>query len=223
MELRTLVSFIIVAAIVTWAGVLWIAGEAISWSLLRPLGTVITIVTAFAVFYEVVLWRLPLLRRWISKRPPISGTWRVRLESSFKDKSGQPVVKTTYLVIAQTLSTLSVRMFTDKAHSFSLTERIRSAPSDDLFELAIVYQNVPDIDQRLPGEPSGSIHFGSLLIPNVPYNPTVLKGHYWTDRRTEGKLTLEERRTTRVSSFAEGEMLFQKSPNWFERFLSAFC
>ena len=190
MDLRILVSGIIGAATITWAGVLWIAGETMGWSLLKPFSIVISVVTILAILFETLLWRMPIIRSRISKRPPISGTWRVTLESNFKDESGKPIVKTTYLVISQTLSTLSVRMFTDRAHSYSLTERIRSAPSDDLFELAIVYQNIPDIDQRPPGGSGGGIHFGSLLIPNVPYSPKILKGHYWTDRRTEGKLTL---------------------------------
>ncbi|WP_291820552.1 hypothetical protein [Bosea sp. (in: a-proteobacteria)] len=219
MELRTLVSGIVGAAAVTWGGVLWLAGEQIGLGLAKPFGAVVAIVTTFAVFFETVLWRLPLIRSWIAKRPPISGTWRATLISSYKDENGEPIKKVVYLVIAQTLSTLSVRMFTDKAHSFSLTERIRSAPSDDLFELAIVYQNVPDIDQRMPDGSGGTIHFGALLIPNVPYKPETLSGHYWTDRRTEGKLILDERRRPRVSSFAQGQKLFQRSPTFFERLL----
>lgn len=210
MQVKTLVAAIISSAVVTWAGVLWVGGQTLGWELLKPYSLVVTVVTLFSLFFETVLWRLPLVRSVVVKRPPIAGTWRTTLESSFRQPDGQPTIKTVYVVVAQTLTTLSVRMFTDKAHSYSLAERIRPSENDDLFELAVVYQSVPDIDQRLP-ESTGSIHFGALLISNVPYRPQVLKGHYWTDRRTEGKLTLEERHPKLASSFSEGQALFLHS------------
>lgn len=212
MQLRTIVTAIIGTAAVIWGGVLWLGGATLGAAMLQPYGVVVFIVTMLALLFETVLWRLPLIRSLLVKRPPIAGTWRATLVSSYPQPDGSPTIKTVYVVIAQSMTRLSVRMFTDTAHSRSLAERISPSQNDDLFELAIVYQNFPDIEHRLP-EGVSRIHFGALLIPNVPYCPESLSGHYWTDVRTEGKLTLEERRTRLASSFEGAEKLFATHTN----------
>lgn len=207
MQIKTIVAAVVGAAAATWAGVLWLGGAPLGWAMLRPYGAVVSAVTMLAVLFEAVLWRLPFVRSQIAKRPPIAGTWRATLVSSYEQPDGSKTMKTVYVVIAQSLTRLSVRMFTDTAHSRSLAERISPSQNDDLFELAVVYQNVPNIDQRLP-DGTGRIHFGALLIPNVAYSADTLRGHYWTDRRTEGTLTLEERRPKLASSFESAQKLF---------------
>lgn len=207
MQLKNIVTAIIGTAVITWAGVLWLGGTVIGASMLRPYGIVVAIVTILVLFFEAVLWRLPLVRSVVVKRPPIAGTWRTTLISNYPQPDGSPTIKTVYIVIAQSMTRLSVRMFTDTAHSRSLSERISSSQNDELFELAVVYQNFPNIDNRLP-DSAGRIHFGALLIPNVPYSAETLSGHYWTDRRTEGKLMLEERSPQLASSYKNAQKLF---------------
>jgi hypothetical protein len=208
MQLRMIVAAIVGAAVVTWAGVLWLGGATLGAAMLQPYGTVVFAVTMLALAFETILWRLPIVRSFVAKRPPIAGTWRATLVSNYIQPDGSQTVKTVYVVIAQSLTRLSVRMFTDKAHSRSLAERISPSQNDELFELAIVYQNIPNIDQRT-AERGGKIHFGALLIPNVPYSAETLRGHYWTDRRTEGSLTLLERRAKLASSYEQAQRLFE--------------
>lgn len=210
MQLKTIVTAIIGTAVVIWAGMLWLGGTDIGASMLRPYGIVVAVVTLLALLFESVLWRLPIIRSLVVKRPPIAGTWRTTLVSNYPQPDGSLTVKTVYIVIAQSMTRLSVRMFTDTAHSRSLAERISSSQNDALFELAVVYQNFPNIEHRLP-DSSGRIHFGALLIPNVPYSAETLSGHYWTDRRTEGKLKLEERRPQLASSYESARKLFAVS------------
>lgn len=215
MQIRTLVGLVIASASIVWAGVLWVGGTELGWALLKPYGIVVSVVGLLALAFESVLWRLPIIRGVLVKRPSLAGTWRATLESNFKQPDGSQTVKTVYVVITQTLTSISVRMFTDKAHSRSLAESVRPATSDSLFELSITYQSIPDIDHRL-SVGGGAIHFGALLIPNIPHSPTTISGHYWTDRRTEGKLTLEERRPQLASSFKEALHLFSTPPiSWF--------
>lgn len=206
-QLKTIVTSIIGTAVVIWAGMLWIGGADVGSTILRPYGIVVSVVTLLALLFEAVLWRLPLIRSLVVKRPPISGTWLTTLVSSYPQPDGSPTVKTVYIVISQSMTRLSVRMFTDKAHSRSLAERISPSQNDDLFEIAVVYQNFPNIEHRLP-DSAGRIHFGALFIPNVPYSPETLSGHYWTDRRTEGKLTLEKRHPHLASSYESAQKLF---------------
>ena len=228
MQMRTIVVLMVGCAAAIWAATLYFSGADVDWAFTRPFSLVVGCMTLLAIFFETVLWRLPLVRSYISKRPTIAGTWRTTLVSNFKQPDGSKTVKTVYLVIYQSLTRLSVRMYTDTAHSKSLAERIGSSDNDDVFDLAVVYQNYPDMDQRYERDPgnddqfgggNSKIHFGALHIPNLTYNPLTLKGHYWTDRRTEGMLTLEERRSKLVSSYVEGVKLFSQPDegklSWF--------
>jgi len=219
MQMRTIVVLMVGCAAAIWATTLYLSGADVDWALTRPFSVVVGCVTLLALFFETVLWRLPLVRSYISKRPTIAGTWRTTLVSNFKQADGSKTIKTVYLVISQSLTRLSVRMYTDTAHSKSLAERISSSDNDDMFDLAVVYQNYPDMDQRHESNlenTNGShsekskIHFGALHIPNLNYRPITLKGHYWTDRRTEGMLALEERRSKLISSYREGVELFSQ-------------
>jgi hypothetical protein len=217
MQMRTIVVFLVGCAALIWFGLLYVSGTNVGWELARPFSAVVGCVTALALLFEVFLWRLPLVRSLVARRPSIMGTWRTVLESNFRQPDGNKTVKTVYVVIHQSLTRLSVRMYTDTAHSKSLAERISSSDNDDVFDLAVVYQNYPDIDQRAEddqadgknrGVNQSKIHFGALHIPNLNYKPSTLRGHYWTDRRTEGLLKLEERRSKLVNSYEEGVKLF---------------
>lgn len=231
MQMRTIVVFLVSCAAAIWAAVLYVTGTQLTWDMARPFSLVVGCVSALALLFEVLLWRLPLVRSLIARRPSIAGTWRTVLKSNFPQPDGSETVKIVYLVIHQSLTRLSVRMYTDTAHSKSLAERISSSDNDDVFDLAVVYQNYPDIDQRAERTPSegepesanqSSIHFGALHISNLTYYPLKLKGHYWTDRRTEGSLTLVERRSKIVCSYEEGVKLFSETEKGIAAWFSSF-
>lgn len=200
-------SLVIALAVVFWIAALWIRGIEVQMAMLAPFGMTVGAVTAVAIFFEKVAWRWPLINGFLVRRPPLAGTWRTELLSSYRDEDGNPIRKTVFVVIQQSLRTMSVRMYTDKARSFSIAESIQSSEVDDLFELAVVYQNVPEIQHR-QNTGDSRIHFGALHLTDIPQNPASTAGPYWTDRSTNGQLTLVERKSARVSSYAEGVALF---------------
>lgn len=207
MPMRTQMSLVVALAVALWIAVLWFNGTEVQLAMLAPFGLTVSAVTAVAVFFEKVAWKWALINGLLVRRPPLAGTWRTELHSSYLDKDGNPIRKTVYVVIQQSLRTISVRMYTDKARSFSIAESIRSSEVDDLFELAVVYQNVPDIQHRQDiGD--GRIHFGALHLTDISQHPTSIAGPYWTDRNTNGQLTLIERKSSKISSYTEGVALF---------------
>lgn len=207
MPMRTQISLVIALAVAFWIAALWIHGTEVQWAMLAPFGMTVGAVTAVAIFFEKIAWKWPLINGLLVRRPPLAGTWRTELRSSYPDKDGHPIRKTVYVVIQQSLRTMSVRMYTDKARSFSIAESIRSSEVDDLFELAVVYQNVPEIQHRQNTSDS-RIHFGALHLTDIPQHPASIAGPYWTDRSTNGHLTLVERKSAKVSSYADGVALF---------------
>ena len=200
-------SLVITIAVVFWIAVLRFHGTEVQLAMLVPFGMTVSAVTAVAIFFEKVAWKWPLINGLLVRRPPLAGTWRTELHSSYVDKNGNPTQKTVYVVIQQSLRTISVRMYTDTARSFSIAESIRSSETDDLFELAIVYQSVPDIHHRQDTS-DGRIHFGALHLTDISQHPTSIAGPYWTDRNTNGHLKLIERKSSKISSYAEGVSLF---------------
>lgn len=205
--MRTQVFLIIALASALWIAALWISGLKIETAMLAPFGMTVSLVTAAALFFEKVAWKWPGINGFLVHRPPLAGTWRTELLSSYLDNEGNRTKKTVFVVIQQSLRTLSVRMYTDKARSFSIAESIRASEVDDLYELAVVYQNVPEIDHRQRNA-DGRIHFGALHLTDIRRAPVTIAGPYWTDRNTNGKLTLLERKTAIISSFEEGLELF---------------
>jgi hypothetical protein len=208
MTLRAQVFSIIALAVLVWVCSLWVYGTAVDWAMLKPFGTTVTVVTLLSLFFERVAWKWPLINGYLVRRPVLDGTWRTDLLSSFRDEEGNRVRKTVFIVVQQTLLTMSLRMYTDKARSFSIAESIRQSNIDDLFEVAVVYQNVPNIAYR-QGRDDSQIHFGALHLTDVPAKPKTAAGPYWTDRNTNGELTLLQRKKVRISSYAEGMKVFE--------------
>jgi hypothetical protein len=150
-------------------------------------------------------WRWKFLRGWLVERPYLGGTWRAVLRSTYK-VDGKPVEKVVYVVVRQTLTAISFRVYTDTAKSASLAESI-SRDGTDLFRLAVAYQNTPEVEERAR---DSQIHYGAAMFSHIDYGAERLEGHYWTDRNTSGALILEERHHAIVSTYKAARALFAK-------------
>lgn len=111
MQMRTIVVFLVGCAAAIWAGLLYISGTQLGWDMARPFSLVTGCVTALALLFEIFLWRLPLVRSLIARPPSIAGTWRTVLQSNFPQADGSETVKIVFVVIHQSLTRLSVRMY----------------------------------------------------------------------------------------------------------------
>jgi predicted pore-forming effector associated with SMODS systems len=202
-QLRAQVVLTIGLAAIVWSASLLMLGEALSWRMLAPFGITISAVTLTAFLFVQHAWRWWIFSKWLVQRPDLSGTWRCRLTSSYR-LDGKPVEKTVYVVIRQTLVSLSFRLYTDRARSTSIAENL-AKNGGGLFTLMIAYQNVPRVEDR--GRET-EIHYGSTLFMHIDYESKRIEGHYWTDRSTNGSLVLLERRAAQVASFEDAENLF---------------
>jgi hypothetical protein len=148
-------------------------------------------VLTFACFaFDRWLWHLTVFKHWLVNRPYVAGTWKAQLVSNWKDPvTGQQIPPITcIMVIRQTFSTLSVRLFTPESSSASVAYNIERQ-EDGLFRLFVLYQNIPRVNLR--GERS-EIHYGAFMLEVQGDPPVGLVGHYWTDRETKGSLELTD-------------------------------
>jgi len=179
---------------------------------LHPFSTVIGVLLLLLAAFDLWAWRLRVLHGWFVPRPDLRGTWRVELQSNWKnpatDSGVGPIV--AYLVVRQTFSALSVRMLTAESASELVAAEINKA-SDGTYRLAAVYRNEPNLSVR----DRSQIHYGALML-DVQGDPVKsLAGYYWTDRNSRGELRTLARNVSPAGSFQDAQVLLpagQKSP-----------
>lgn len=172
-------------------------------SVAATFGTVVSVVYGAVIVFARYLWAWPLFRGWLVKRPDLRGTWEATLHSDWIDPATQQTVAPVeaYVVVRQTLTSLSMRLFTEKSRSILIAHAIELEP-DGLFTLSAMYRNSPKIEYQ--GVES-AIHHGALLIEVHEVKPRRLDGHYWTDRRTRGTIAMSHKNADHYSSFEEAK------------------
>mgnify|MGYP001056846328 CR=1 FL=1 len=188
---KTHITLIVAIAVVVWAGIVWASGYPISWDYFKPFGTAITVVGLVSIIFDRVAWKWRIFQGWLVSCPQVWGTWKVELVSDWiNPQTGQniPPIDAT-MVIRQTFSTLTSRLYTKESNSYMVTSKFERH-NDGIFELVGVYMNTPQLNLR--GVRS-EIHYGALKL-EVEGDPIVaMSGHYWTDRGTRGTMKLTNR------------------------------
>jgi hypothetical protein len=195
---RLHLSALLLVAAALWGGMLVFEGVAVSGTWFRPFSTVVGVVLLLLVAFDLWAWRLRFLQGWFVPRPDLRGTWRVELQSDWKDPATNQVVGpiTAYLVVRQTYSTLSLRMLTRESSSELVAAEISKAV-DGTYGLAAVYRNEPKLSVR----DRSPIHYGAIVLDVQGEPVTDLVGHYWTDRSTRGQLKTIAHEMRLFSSF----------------------
>ena len=201
---RLHLSAILVLAAALWGGLLVVEGVSVNGAWLRPFSTVVGVLLLLLAAFDLWAWRLRVLNGWFVPRPDLRGTWRVELQSDWKnpatDSGVGPIV--AFLVVRQTFSTLSVRMLTAESASELVAAEINKA-SDGTYRLAAVYRNEPNLSVR----DRSPIHYGAIVL-DVQGDPVKgLAGYYWTDRNSRGELRTLARHVSTAGSFQEAQGL----------------
>ena len=184
LHLSTLLGF----AALVGAVLLVIDGVDVQFGWLGVVGGTVSVMMLVLLAFENWIWAWPWLQGWFVQRPDLRGTWRVRIDSSWMGEDGTPVKPIdAFLVIRQTYSKLSIRMLTPESSSEMVGCSIERA-EDGVYRVAGTYWNRPRISVR----DRSPIHFGAVALDIQGEPPTVLEGHYWTDRLTRGEMTARD-------------------------------
>ncbi|QXZ80549.1 hypothetical protein [Rhizobium sp. L51/94] len=164
-------------------------GIELTWQLVKPYSLTLFVLTTGWAAFNRYLWK-----QWpvsiFCGVPNLNGTWRVELQSSYRDPiSGAPAgVTYGYAAIRQNFSALSIRLMTAQAESFLVTYSF-TRHNDGCFRLYGVYQSDPEILQR---GAASQIHYGSFQY-KILKDSRQMSGYYWTDRNTNGSITLHNK------------------------------
>src|SRR5690348_6363139 len=112
-------------------------------------GSVVSIVYGTVVLFARYAWPCAIFRGWLVNRPDLRGSWKAVLHSDWVDpKTHQRIAPIeAYMIVRQTLTSLSMRLFTEKSRSLTVAHAIESEP-DGLFCLSAVYRNSPQIEYQ---------------------------------------------------------------------------
>ncbi len=99
--------------------------------------------------------------------------------------------------VTQTFFTLKMTLMTPKSSSFLLADHICPSESGQGYRVIGVYRNQPEIQFRDEdkGKDKREIHHGAhqLDTHGPAHRPDSLSGEYWTDRKTVGRMVLDNR------------------------------
>lgn len=206
---RLHLSAILLVAAVVWGAMLVFEGVAVNGTWFRPFSIVVGVLLLLLGAFDLWAWRWRVLHGWFVPRPDLRGTWRVELQSDWKNPATNTVVGpiVAYLVVRQTFSTVSVRMLTAESASELVGAEINKA-SDGTYRLAAVYRNEPKLSVR----DRSPIHYGAFVL-DVQGDPVNdLAGYYWTDRNSRGELRTLARKASTAASFKEAQQLLPPGP-----------
>ena len=209
LELLHIRVFLGIAALAWW-GILVVQGEQVGWEHLRPFGTVVGVIWLLVWLLEKKLWYKPWLHGWFVKRPDLRGTWRVELQSDWVDANTGKCTPSNicYMGVVQSLSDLQLHLMTSESESWLIANGIDASQSGKGYLIAAVYTNKPGTFLR--GERS-EVHFGGLILEthgDQVNRPKVLRGEYWTDRKTKGLIKLESRIPELLTNFEDAAQAF---------------
>lgn len=197
---RFSVSVLLVIATIVWGTTLWVLGIDLSWNHIKPYTFTLTVLTFCVWVFDKHLWKIWPISLF-NKRPNLNGTWQVTLQSSYVDSKTSKTVPEIkgFAAIRQTFSSISLRLMTEQADSFLVFGALK-IQDDGVAYLYGVYQSDPSILLR---SNVSEIHYGSFKYKILGDPPHELNGHYWTDRKTSGSITLFNRRKKIFDSFSQ--------------------
>lgn len=204
---RIHISAFLALTILSWAGILLLQGQSLAVSYLAPYGTVVGILAGSLLLVEHVIWKWSILHGWFIDKPNIKGTWKVTLQSDWVNPSTGQVIAPIecYMGVEQTLSTLQMHLMTPESESWFVAHSIRKSPSENGYQVVGVYTNKPGIHLR---HGPSNMHLGALVLDThgpVASSPESMTGEYWTDRKTTGRLLLENRVPTVYTRFCDAK------------------
>jgi hypothetical protein len=205
---RIHISSFIALTIIVWLFALWIQGQPVlSMNFLKPFSLVVGVISFIVWIFNKYGWAWKIFQNWYVKRPDLRGTWLTELKSDWINPETNERVSTIicYMVVRQTLTSLSMRLITAESRSNLIAHSI-FIENDGIYRVACVYRNEPKLE--LQGDRS-EIHHGSFLFEVYGSPPTSLEGNYWTDRKTRGTLTLSNRKKELFENFETARAAFQ--------------
>lgn len=164
----------------------------------------ITLTTLFWWFYFTYGWKICILNN-IFYRPNLNGTWKGSLKSDWIDEKGNKIpAKEIYLVIRQNFLKIHFTTFTNTFIGYSYSETFSLNKETGLKNISYLYRKDTSIlnDEDLR---EGAAELRLIYDKNFK----KLVGKYWTNTKTQGKITVEFFNENHIDSYESAEKLWK--------------
>lgn len=199
-----LYALVIVAGIVSAGLDLW-EGQSPNINIIRHASAIVFCLGLLIALINLYLWRTAIGRR-VFKVPVLRGTWKVYAETQHLDPSRTGTFN-VYIVVRQTLSRISLRLFWDK-DTISVTSR----------ETPIVStEGVSALAGSYRVEPHGKPREFGMFFSYADNPPDAVTLYYLTKDGEIGTILLSDRREKFCDTFVEAERLYRGVQKWYTR------
>ncbi len=183
-------SFVTISA-VAWIILAWRSDKDLSQikDFLSLVPKVISIDVAIFGIFAKWGWRWKFFRGWLVPFADLNGTWIGNIHSDWIDPSTEKKIAPipAMLTIKQTFLHISCVMHTGEMKSHSYSESFLIDADKQIKALAYIYTSKPRISLNQRSVPhDGAVYFEIIEKPN-----RVLKGHYWSERKTTGEMIFD--------------------------------
>ncbi len=186
-----------------WISILYITNTTFSINVesLKKLPEAITGYVVFNFIFTKWLWRLPFLQGWLVPFPDLEGTWKGNLQTTWKDPKTHSVPQSIplILVIKQSFDSVSCVMFTNESTSYSTVASFTEDDDSGIKKLNYNYSNRPKVIIR----DKSIIHDGAAILTIISKPRKMLKGEYWTNRKTTGDMSVKFASRELVQEFSK--------------------
>ena len=159
-----------------------------------------TTTMSLALIFVFDKWLWKIIPECILGVPKIYGTWKGKLYHSQLIEDGakqEGTVEPFFLSIHQNFCSLTIQAISEKSDSVSTVASLKKGPT--VWEIIYAYDNVPALQHQT----NSRRHRGAATIQIQPTDKgRKLVGEYWTDRWSQGHMTLENHTKVIVTDFA---------------------
>ncbi len=195
------VTLLVGVSIIVWVIVLIFKDIQVanSWLALKEIPTVAGWMLPVIGFFYKSAWKWQVFQGWLVHVPNLNGTWRGTLQTNWKNpETGViPGPIDSYLVIRQTLSSISCVQLTKESKSWSSSSSITTNDRDQMKVLDFMYSNKP----RISVHDRSLAHDGACSLDIINKGTRKLVGKYWTDRMTKGEMTFSFLKNEKIEEF----------------------
>lgn len=201
LNIKAFLLIVVPLSILIWVLFIFLAelGTDPVWSAVKRIPTVITIDFGLWLFFVKWAWKWRVFQGWLVPFPVLEGTWTGFMKSTWIDPALEktlPPIPIT-LVIRQSFLSINCSIYTEESSSISYSTDIVVDKETKRAQLVYHYTNRPRASVRNRSE----IHDGTALLDVVGDKPVVMKGEYWTSRKTTGDIEVKFLSTELRDSF----------------------
>ncbi|GAA2879912.1 hypothetical protein Acy02nite_26650 [Actinoplanes cyaneus] len=182
----------------------WLTNGRLDLGWVRFFSTAVLAATLLLGAWDLWLWRLPVVQRIPGVPRRLRGTWQGTLTSFWIDPATGTLLppRTVYLIVHQTATLISVKLYTDQSRSSSSIADLSVVHGSSV--LSYVYLSRPHLEYAK----ESPMHHGTTVLDVSGHPPSRLTGRYWTDRDSKGQLVFERRHHELADDYDEAKGYF---------------